>query len=392
MQNMTPDNAQGQTVFTSPVHATSGSQQPLQNALNATKPMQPGNQPSFFYTQDQEDDLDFHLPLESEQDDPAEQSSPLVLPFQHSAPMPTLPQMQAQGAPGSMGTPQPGVSSSGTTRRRTFRTLRILLLVGVVLTVVLGASILILAQPVPSPHLMQANRTAGTPLAPQASSTRQATVHPSSSQGQGFGIAPVALLPSASVLRSLGWIQAGLQAGDALEALRTGATFTDREMSYDYRNIGTLTAHSGTLTGSTFLLTPGGLARFARNDVRVINDVLYDRIRAGKMIQQVVNAQPSLVSFQTIQVQGQPQQIAWVNVAFELFQSKIDPASGKRVESLEASSATGQPLIHHLVVVLLHVPLQSQGANAPMGGTGWLVNTYELDPGTLPIVLTEPAL
>jgi hypothetical protein len=68
--------------------------------------------------------------------------------------------------------------------------------------------------------------------------------------------------------------------------------------NYDYRNIGTLAVHSGTLTDSTFLLTPGGKIRFVQNDVRMINNVLYTKISNGKIIQQVVNAQASLVQFQ----------------------------------------------------------------------------------------------
>ncbi len=163
-------------------------------------------------------------------------------------------------------------------------------------------------------------------------------------------------------------------------------------MSYDYRNIGTPAKHGGTLTGSTFLLTPGGKKRFAQNDVRLINNVLYDKIRKGKIIQQVVNEQPSLVQFQAIQVQGQQRKFAWVTVAFELFQSKIDPASGKRAESLELDPTTGQPVIYHLAVVLVRVSPQNQGVNAPMGGTGWLVDTYALDTNTLPAIATHPSL
>ncbi|BCL79652.1 hypothetical protein ccbrp13_21170 [Ktedonobacteria bacterium brp13] len=180
--------------------------------------------------------------------------------------------------------------------------------------------------------------------------------------------------------------------GDAIEALRTGSTFTDREMSYDYRNIGTPTHHSGTLTGATFLLTPGGQIRFSHYDVRAINNVLYDTILNGKIIQQVVNAQPSLVQFEIIQLQGQQYQFAWVNVAFGLFQSKIDAVSGTRTEQLELDPTTHQPLLHHLVVVLVRQSPQTQGAYAPMGGTGWLVDTYALDPNTLPFATATPLL
>jgi hypothetical protein len=45
-----------------------------------------------------------------------------------------------------------------------------------------------------------------------------------------------------------------------------------------------------------------------------------------------------------------------------------------------------------MIVVLLRVTPGSQGTNAPMGGTGWLVSTYALDPagGSLPVVI-QPA-
>jgi hypothetical protein len=163
-------------------------------------------------------------------------------------------------------------------------------------------------------------------------------------------------------------------------------------MSYDYRAIGTPAHHSGTLTGSTFLLTPGGQVRFVQNDVRAINNVLYDTIRTAQIIQQVVNAQPTLVQFQTAPVQGQPQLFAWVTVSFELFQSKVDPATGNRTEDLERDATTGQPIMHHLDVVLVRVSPQNQGVNAPMGGTGWLVDTYEQATGILPAIATDPTL
>jgi hypothetical protein len=81
-----------------------------------------------------------------------------------------------------------------------------------------------------------------------------------------------------------------------------------------------------------------------------------------------------------------------MNVSFERFQSKRDPASGTRVKHLELNPTTGQPMLHTMTVVLMRVPLQSQGVHAPMGGTGWLVNTYALDAQTLPPVETSPSL
>jgi hypothetical protein len=195
-------------------------------------------------------------------------------------------------------------------------------------------------------------------------------------------------VPSTQTLQQLGWTGAGLSTGDALEAERTAWTFTDREMSLDYRNAGSQAQHGGTFTASVFLLTPNARTRFFQNDVRVINNVLFDRIQQQRLIQEVVNAQPRLVQFQ---VQGQ-QQFAWVDVSFQLWQSRLDPQTGSRAEDLELDPATHGPRSHHMIVLLLRVTRGAQGTNAPMGGTGWLVSTYALDPagGSLPGII-QPA-
>ncbi len=128
--------------------------------------------------------------------------------------------------------------------------------------------------------------------------------------------------------------------------------------------------------------------RFFQNDVRGINNALFDRVQQQHLIQEVVNAQPRLAQFQ---VQGQ-QQVAWVDVSFQLWQSQLDPQTGQRVEGLELDPITHGPRILHMIVLLLRVPPSSQGVNAPMGGTGWLVSTYSLDPagGNLPTII-QPA-
>jgi hypothetical protein len=187
------------------------------------------------------------------------------------------------------------------------------------------------------------------------------------------------------MLQQLGWTGAGLSTGDALEAERTAWTFSDREMSLDYRNVGTQALHGGTFTAAVFLLTPNARARFFANDVRAINNVLFDRVQQQQLIQEVVNAQPRLVQFQ---VQGQ-QQFAWVDVSFQIWQSRLDPQTGSRAESLELDPATHGPRVHHMIVLLLRVPPGAQGTNAPMGGTGWLVSTYALDPagGNFPAII-----
>ncbi|GER86573.1 hypothetical protein KDW_07350 [Dictyobacter vulcani] len=407
MQQMPPEDAQNQTIFTS-IPSMSGSQQPLKEE----KPVPEKKQP-LFYTQ--EDDLDPYVPPMDDlppMDDQANQSTPFVLPFQHSGAMPTFVTMNAQGQ-GATGSPQPGATPTAQKRWGSFHVFKLLLIGSVVFVTILGASMFVFAQPAPSPHTTRVGstptaRTAqASPVTPSKPKQRPPTnthppatpspqaITPPSHQGQGTqgsGNGPSGTIPSAQQLNQIGWTQAGLTLGDALELLRTGSTFTDREMSYDYRNIGTPTNHSGTLTGSIFLLTSGGQIRFIQNDVRMINNVLYDKIQSQKIIQQAVNAQPSLVQLKSIQVQGQQRTIAWVHVAFELLQSKIDLNSGKRTEALESNPATGQPLLHHMAVILVRVAPQNQGANAPMGGTGWLVNTYALDTNTLPDLATDPFL
>jgi hypothetical protein len=178
-----------------------------------------------------------------------------------------------------------------------------------------------------------------------------------------------------------GWTAAGLTGADAIEALRTAITFTDREMSLDFRNAGTAAQPAGTFTAATFLLTPAARQRFNQNDVRVASPALFNSVQQRQLIQEVINGQPALVQFQ---VQGQ-QEFAWVTVSFQLFQSQLGN-NGQRVESKEVT-VMGQPVTHHMGVLLLRVAPAQQGANAPMGGTGWLVSNYTLDGPTLPAIV-----
>ena len=400
MQNTPPKDPQDQTIF-NPIPSLSGAQPPLQGGNQA----QPGKQQPLFYTLE-EDDPDLQLPLLDEPDDQADQSSPFVLPFQNSAAMPTLATMNAQSQRPAE-SPPPAALPATKKRWGAFQLLKMLLIASVVLITVIVASLFVFVQSTTSPHTTPGSSihtpgtigkpTQGPPAPPPRTkpSSLQKVATPSHQEQEtpGSATSPSETLPSIPLLNQIGWTQVGLTIGDALEALRTGSTFTDREMSYDYRSIGTPTNHSGTLTGATFLLTPGGKNRFLWNDVRMINNVLYDKIQTDKIIQQVVpQVQPSLVQFQIVQVQGQRHKFAWVNVPFELLQSMIDPASGNRTEGLERDSATGQPLLHHMAVLLIRVPPQNQGANAPMGGTGWLVDTYALDTNTLPTLATDPSL
>jgi hypothetical protein len=172
-----------------------------------------------------------------------------------------------------------------------------------------------------------------------------------------------------------GWTDAGLSLSDALFAERTAVTFTDREMSLDYRSVGTRARHGGTFTATVFILTPPAAVRFAQNDVRAANNVLFDRAQQERLIQAVVNPQPRLIAFTVV---GQ-QQFAWVTVSFQLWQSKVDGATGQRTEGFSLDPATNQARTYQMTVLLLRVPQRTQGANPAMGGTGWLVSNYALD-------------
>jgi hypothetical protein len=352
-------------------------------------------------------DSEVHTPASNEHDalleDPLleEQegwSAQFVVPFQQSGPLPTMHSQAAQASLNGAGAP---AHRRGATRK--FPVFRVILIVTII---VLGGGFLaitVFAQP--APHLVTTakNPTQGsgapvihtaptarptrtavqrTPIPTMTTATAQTTPQTTQATPQGDWI------PSAQTLQQFGWTGAGLSMGDALEGERTAWTFTDREMSLDFRNAGTRAQHGGTFTAAAFLLTPNARTRFFANDVRAINNVLFDRVAQQHLIQEVVNAQPRLVQFQG---QGQ-QEFAWVNVSFQLWQSRLDRQTGQRNEGLELDPATNGPRIHHMIVLLLRVPPGTQGANAPMGGAGWLVSTYTLDPagGTLPAI-PQPA-
>ncbi len=176
---------------------------------------------------------------------------------------------------------------------------------------------------------------------------------------------------------------------DDLHALRTAVAFNDREMSLDYRSIGTREHHAGTFTAAMFILTPAARLRFEQNDVRMINNVLFDLVATTKLIRVVLNPEPQVVKF----VELHQQQFAWVDVSFHLWQSQIDPTNPDQwIGGKDIDPATNQPRTHHMAVLLVRVPPEDAGANPAMGGTGWLVSNYALDPvgGTLPEIV-QPA-
>lgn len=331
-------------------------------------------------------------PVESDEilrDDPPAAEEPgwsaqFVAPFQYSGP---LPASNAEAAHAGLNGTGSTVHRSRSARR--FPLLRVILVCAVILLAGGFLALTVFAQPGGHPITTTQHSTQGLPAmqtAPAARPTHtvQKTptpITPTPTQGSPQGN----WVPSAQTLQQMGWTGAGLSTGDALEAERTAWTFNDREMSLDYRDAGTPGQHGGTFTAATFLLTPNARTRFFANDVRVINNALFDRVEQRQMIQEVVNAQPRLVLFQ---VQGQ-QQFAWVDVSFQLWQSQVDPQTGNRVDGFEIDPATNAPRIHHMIVLLLRVDIAGQGTNAPMGGSGWLVSIYALDPagGNLPAVI-----
>jgi hypothetical protein len=212
-----------------------------------------------------------------------------------------------------------------------------------------------------------------SPAATRPTTTPTTVATPPQQQANG--------VPSAQLLQQLGWTTAGLSTADAIQADRTAITFTDREEGLVFNEPGTRTA-------AEFLLTSAGKNRFAQNDVRLSSDALWNSVTnpARQLIQLAVNEQPTLVK-QLAQGQNQ---FAWVDVQFQLWQSQIDPQNrAQRIGGLEVNPATGAPRMHHMVILLLQVAPGSLGANAPMGGTGWLVSNYMLDPtaGTLPPIV-----
>ena len=338
-----------------------------------------------------------HPPTSNEHDDFPEDalleeaagwSVQFVVPFQQSGPMPTVNPQAARAS-----TNQTGAPAQGRTTPRRFPILKVALISTLIALAMGFLALSVFAQP--ATHLTTAakNPTQGllaTHAAPTARPMRTAQMIPTPTM---TAATPQATpqndwVPSSQTLQQIGWTGAGLSTGDALEAERTAWTFTDREMSLDYRNAGTQAQHSGTFTAAVFLLTPNARARFFQNDVRAINNVLFDRVQQQRLIQEVVNAQPRLVQFQ---VQGQ-QEFAWVDVSFQLWQSQLNQQIGQRTEGLELDPGTNRPRIHHLIVLLLRITPGTQGTNAPMGGTGWLVSTYALNPagGSLPAI-TQPA-
>jgi hypothetical protein len=324
-------------------------------------------------------------------DTPQEETDLLgAAPFQRSDAQPALAsQGSSSGAPSS---PAPGPSA---TRRKG----RPLLLFSLVLLVALivGSSVALLgalAQKTPTPAL-STRPESGMPAQPTPPRTKSPAAHnamPPTQPAPGKATpAPVAAAGAGGVAipdwvpRTLpaSWLASGLTLTDAIYALRTATTFTDREMALDYRTAGTPQHPSGSFTAATFLLTPAAQARFLQHDRRSIDHALFQQVHEQHISQAAVDELPRLLAFRVIR----GLRFAWVDVAFRLWRAQTDPMTGAQTAGEEIDPATGQARVHHLVVLLIYVPPQEQGAEAPMGGTGWLVSNYALDQAGVPPVL-----
>ncbi len=317
-------------------------------------------------------------------DEPTNGSAPFATPFQLSGAMPAVsPHTQTTASP-SNASPTQAASSA---HRGQFPLRRVVFLSTFIVVLLAALTVTVFAQAIST---LRGGRTESTSVTAATEHHNGGTLQPTAKAHASPTPTMITAQGSTSpdwVPQTLpaGWTAAGLSVADALDAERTAWTFTDREMSLDYRSVGTRASHTGTFTAATFLLTPAAKIRFEQNDVRAVNNVLFDSVQQRQLIQVVINAEPHLGQFQ---IQGQ-QQFTWVDVSFQLWQSQLDPQhSDKRIEGKEVDPTTNQPRVHHMVVLLLYVQAGTQGLNPPMGGTGWLVSNYALDPGNaLPTVV-----
>ncbi len=193
----------------------------------------PAASPKQTPTSNEHDDFPEDALLE---DEAAGWSAQFVVPFQQSGPLPAVNPQTARTSTNGAGTPV-----QGRTTPRRFPILKVALISTLIVLVVGFLSLSVFAQP--ATHLTTAakNPRQGPPetrTAPTArpSRTVQKTPTPTMTTATPQTTPQIDWVPSAQTLQQLGWTGAGLSAGDALEAERTAWTFTDREMSLDYRN------------------------------------------------------------------------------------------------------------------------------------------------------------
>jgi hypothetical protein len=381
---------------TNVTHTEEESQTAMPSQASASQPVVLPSQP--------ENEAEESFYFEEEQPDlgPA-----FIAPFQISGAMPTMPAQpfsQSSAMP-TKTTPAPAFSQPSSalpptpaapttkTKRRPRLSLTMVAII-VCLIVVVGLLVInALGQTTPPLQTRGNGSTQTTQQVTQKPTTKtgRPTPVPTATQANGTNGQTPGQAASAWVPQQLphGWINAGLSTADAIQAIRTAVTFNDREMSLDFRSVGTRNNHGGTFTAATFVMTAAARQRFFQNDVRESSNALFDTVVNNQQIRLVVNPQPQLVNFAQV---GQ-QQFAWVDVAFQYWQSQIDPNNPQqRIGGLELDPATHQPRIHHMMVLLLFVPAANEGNNPAMGGTGWLVSNYGLDlPHGTNLDIVQPA-
>lgn len=324
------------------------------------------------------------------EDEPLDLGTSFVAPFQLSNEMPTVFAQAEQAQPSDQAPAVPTAHAISTIKPGRKLRLSLPIIAILVCVVVIGGLLVMNALAQTTPPL-QTRGVGSSPTTPSGNQQKPTVKIPTpiptpGTNGQGQGQPSTNWVPQQL---PNGWTNAGRSNGDAIQAFRTSVAFNDREMSLDYRSVGTRNTHGGTFTAATFLLTPAARQRFMSNDVREINNTLFDMVTNTKLIRLVINPQPQLVQF----VQQGQQQFAWVDVAFQLWQSQLDPNNPKiRTEGVELDPTTHQPRTHHMTVLLLRVPPQDAGVNPAMGGTGWLVSNYGLDlPNDTDLAIVQPA-
>lgn len=371
-------------------HAT-GPEEESQTAVSSSQPVvlssQPDEEESFYFEEEQPDlATAFVAPFQISGAMPSMSAQPSSAMYTKTAPAPSFSQ------PSSALPPTPAALPTTKTKRKPRLSLTMIAILACVVVIVGLLVINALGQTTP-PLQTRGNGSTQPPTqqVPQKP-TGKPTPAPTAAQTKGTnGQQPTGQAASNWVPQQLpnGWINAGLSTGDGIQALRTAVAFNDREMSLDFRSVGTRNNHGGTFTAATFVMTAAARQRFQQNDVRVSSNALFDTVVNNQQIRLVVSPQPQLINF----AQAGQQQFAWVDVAFQYWQSQIDPNNPQqRTGGLELDPATNQPRTHHMMVLLLRVPAANAGNNPAMGGTGWLVSNYGLDlPNGTNLDIVQPA-
>jgi len=180
--------------------------------------------------------------------------TPWVAPFELSNEMPGL---SAQAQPSSQATAIPAapapIKQPGKKRLFSLPMIAIFVCVAILVGMLVRMA---QVQLIPS---LQSYPTGRALVTHQIGPSQQQGTTPSSQsstptvQGQGQSQAPPSSPDWVPQQLPAGWKDAGLTMADDLQALRTAISFNDREMSLDYRSVGTRDLHAGTFTAASLL-------------------------------------------------------------------------------------------------------------------------------------------